>query len=115
MGKSYRNPVIYAQELQTEMVQHQLTRRGMAERCGVSSDRITQWLLLLELPESILEEVIALGDQWARRIITESRLKTMRGSRSLIGGKCSYQWTVIRLMSHYRFLDSNSFHLNNAN
>ena len=47
--KIYRNPVIYAQELQDEMVRDSLTRKELAKRHGVSSDRITQWLCLLKL------------------------------------------------------------------
>ena len=40
--RKYRNPLIYAMEVQEEMVRDNLTRKQLAERCGVSSDRITQ-------------------------------------------------------------------------
>ena len=39
---TFRNPVIYAQELHDEMVRDSLTRKELAQRHGVSSDRITQ-------------------------------------------------------------------------
>jgi hypothetical protein len=62
--KKYRNPVIYARELQEEMVRDNLTRKQLAERHGVSSDRITQWLCLLKLPEEKLSEIEVLEDHW---------------------------------------------------
>jgi hypothetical protein len=34
----------------------------MGRRFGVSSDRITQWLCLLKLPEEKLREIEGLGD-----------------------------------------------------
>ena len=49
--KHYRNPVIYARELRDEMIRDNLTQKQLSERHGVSSDRITQWLCLLKLPE----------------------------------------------------------------
>jgi len=42
---------------------------------GFSSDRITQWLRLLKLPEDRLREIEALGDHWDRRVITERKLR----------------------------------------
>jgi hypothetical protein len=39
-----------------------LNRREMDKRLGVSSDRITQWLCLLKLPEEKLREIEELGD-----------------------------------------------------
>ncbi|MCK4505501.1 MAG: hypothetical protein KAW14_07795 [Candidatus Aegiribacteria sp.] len=78
--KKYRNPVIYAQELYDEMVRDNLTRRLLAKRHGVSSDRITQWLCLLKLPERELQEVETLGDYWDRKIITERELRSQRRS-----------------------------------
>ena len=63
---TFRNPVIYAQELHDEMVRDNFTRKQLAERHGVSSDRITQWLCLLKLPEEKLKEMEALGDNWDR-------------------------------------------------
>jgi hypothetical protein len=76
--KLYHNPVIYAMELQDEMVRGQLTRRQLGERHGVSSDRITQLLLMLDLPEDQLTEVIALGDYWETQVVTERELRGKR-------------------------------------
>jgi hypothetical protein len=78
-SNKYRNPIIYAQELHDEMVRDTLTRKQLAERHGVSSDRITQWLCLLKLPEEKLKEIVALGDHWEMRLITERELRTIRG------------------------------------
>jgi len=71
----YRNPVIFAKELQAEMLRFKLTRKELAARHGVSSDRITQWLCLLKLPSETLKEVEALGDFWDRKIVTERQLR----------------------------------------
>ena len=75
--KSYRNPIIYARELQEEMIRDNLTRKQLGEMYGVSSDRITQWLCLLKLPEKKLKEFEALGeDYWERQLITERQLRS---------------------------------------
>ncbi len=79
--KTYRNPVIYARELHEEMVRDNLTRRLLAERHGISSDRITQWLCLLKLPEEKLQEIEALGDNWDRKVVTERELRERRQSQ----------------------------------
>ncbi len=78
--KIYRNPVIYAQELHEEMIRDDLTRKQLAERQGVSSDRITQWLCLLKLPKEKLNEIEALGDYWSRQMVTERELRKIRRS-----------------------------------
>jgi hypothetical protein len=75
---SYRNPIIYARELHEEMVRDNLSRRQLAERHGVSTDRITQWLCLMKLPEEKLKELEELGDNWDRRVITERQLREIR-------------------------------------
>jgi len=80
-SKKYRNPVIYAQELHDEMVRDSLTRKQLAERHGVSADRITQWLCLLKLPEEKLREIEALGDYWDKQIVTERELRGVRRSK----------------------------------
>ena len=77
-SKKYRNPVIYAQELHDEMVRDNLNRKQLAERHGVSSDRITQWLCLLKLPEDKLREVKFLGDYWDKQVVTERELRFIR-------------------------------------
>ncbi|MBD3369445.1 hypothetical protein GF402_03670 [Candidatus Fermentibacteria bacterium] len=88
-SKTYRNPVIYAQEIRDEMKRLGLTRREMGKRLGVSSDRITQWLCLLKLPEAKLREIDGLGDYWGRTVITERELR-----RSMIDQSKSDQNTT---------------------
>ena len=76
--KCYRTPVIYAKELMEEMLRDNLTRKQLAERHGVSADRITQWLCLLKLPEEKLREIEALGDYWENQVVTERELRDNR-------------------------------------
>jgi len=78
--KTYRNPVIYAQELHDEMVRDNITRKQLANRHRVSSDRITQWFCLLKLPEDELRKIEALGDYWDKQVITERELRSSRRS-----------------------------------
>ena len=78
--KVYRNPVIYARDLNDEMVRDNLTRKQLAKRYEVLSDRITQWLCLLNLPKEMLMEIEALGDNWNEQIITERELRSQRRS-----------------------------------
>jgi len=77
-SRKYRNPVIYAQELRDEMVRDSLSRKQLAERHGVSSDRITQWLCLLKLPGERLKEIELLGDYWDKQMVTERALRRIR-------------------------------------
>ena len=79
-SRKYRNPIIYAQELRNEMVCDGLTRKQLAERHGISSDRITQWLCLLKIPEGKLKEIKSLGDNWDRQMVTERELRKIRRS-----------------------------------
>ncbi len=74
----YRNPLLYARELQLEMIRHNLTRVQLGQRHGITSDRITQWLCLLKLPEEKQREIEALGDHWDRRVVTERELRRWR-------------------------------------
>ena len=78
--KPYRNPVIYARELHEEMVRSNLSRKQLADKHGVTSDRITQWLCLLKLPESQLREIESLGDNWEQQMVTERELRSIRRS-----------------------------------
>jgi len=55
-----------------------LTRRQLAKRHGVTSDRITQWLCLLKLPAEKLREIEALGDYWENQVVTERELRKYR-------------------------------------
>lgn len=65
-------------ELQDEMILNHLSRRQLGDRHGVSADRITQILLVLDLPENKLNEIIVLGDHWSRQVITERGLRQKR-------------------------------------
>jgi hypothetical protein len=55
-----------------------LTRKHLAESHRVSSDRITQWLCLLKMPEDKLYEIAASGDHLDRKIISEKKLRAMK-------------------------------------
>ncbi|HPE51099.1 MAG TPA: hypothetical protein PLS83_06345 [Methanothrix soehngenii] len=59
------------------MMQYNLSRKQLAEKHGVSSDRITQRLCLLKLPEKKLRETEVLGDHWNRQIVTERELRRL--------------------------------------
>jgi len=74
----YRNLLIFARELHDEMLRDNLTRVQLGQRHGVTSDRITQWLCLLKLPEKTQREIEALGDYWDRRVVTERELRRQR-------------------------------------
>ncbi len=65
-------------ELQAEMSTDQLTRQQLADRHGISLDRVIQWLALLKLPETKIKEIVALGDYWERRLVTERELRRKR-------------------------------------
>jgi hypothetical protein len=80
-SRTYRNPVIYARELHQEMVRDNLARKQLAQRHGVTSDRITQWLCLLKLPEEKIQEIEELGDNWDRKVVSERQLRDLRRSR----------------------------------
>ena len=65
-------------ELQEELVRDNLTRNQLAKRHGISSDRVTQLLCLLKLPDSEKARVLALGDNWDRQVVTERQLRKLR-------------------------------------
>lgn len=70
--------MIFARDLYQELVRDELSRRQLAQRHGVSSDRITQWLCLLKMPEETLREIEELGDYWDRQVVTERKLRRIR-------------------------------------
>ncbi len=78
--RCYRNPVIFAMELQAEMSTDHLTRQQLADRHGISLDRVIQWLALLKLPQAQLEEIKVLGDHWEHRVVTERELRRRRSN-----------------------------------
>jgi hypothetical protein len=65
-------------ELSDELVRDNLTRKQLAERHGITSDRVIQWLCLLKLPQDIQRQVLALGDNWEKQILTERELRKLR-------------------------------------
>jgi hypothetical protein len=82
--KIFRNPLLYARELRDRMLAEGISRAELARRLGVSRARVTQWLDLLELPEKVLREAEALGDNWNRQVVTERELR--RSGRDQGGG-----------------------------
>jgi ParB-like chromosome segregation protein Spo0J len=52
-----------------------INRAELAKRLGVSRARVTQWLDLLDLPERVLHEAEALGDNWGRQVVTERKMR----------------------------------------
>lgn len=75
--KRFRNPLMVAIELQEELVRDNLTRKQLAERHGISSDRVTQWLCLLKLSDHEQARILALGDYWRRQVVTERNLRKL--------------------------------------
>lgn len=67
----YRNPVIFAKELQAEMTKDHLTRQQLASRHGISLDRVIQWLALLKLPRAKLAQIEASEDLLGHRLVTK--------------------------------------------
>jgi ParB-like chromosome segregation protein Spo0J len=65
-------------ELRDRMATESNSRAEIARRMGVSRALVTQWLDLLGLPEKLIQEAEALGDNWDRQVVTEREL---RGSR----------------------------------
>jgi hypothetical protein len=77
-SRIYRNPLVFAIELQDELIRDNLTRKQLAERHAITSDRVTQWLCLLKIPDEEKARVLALGDNWEKQIVTERELRALR-------------------------------------
>ena len=54
-----------------------LTQAELARKHGISSARINQWLSLLKLPEMEIRRVLAMGDYWEQRLLTEQSLRNL--------------------------------------
>lgn len=52
-----------------------INRAELVRRLGVSRARVTQWLALLELPEEVIREARAQGDNWERQVMTERKMR----------------------------------------
>ena len=53
----------------------ELSGAELARKLGFSRARITQLMNLLKLPEELLSEIEAMGDNWKRRLMTERMLR----------------------------------------
>jgi hypothetical protein len=77
-GRTFRNPIIVAQELQDEMKRDGISQAELARRHGLSRVLVHQWRALLELPEKDIERLKTMGDNWERRLLTERALRRLR-------------------------------------
>ena len=73
--KTYRNPIIYAMELKEEMSREGLTQAELSRKHGISRARVNQWLALLRLPTGKRMRILAMGDRWKKRLLTERALR----------------------------------------
>lgn len=78
--KTFRNPMVVAIELAEEMKRDGISRAELARRHRMSRARVTQWLSLLDLPRLEIKRVLAMGDYWERRLVTERSLRDMQKS-----------------------------------
>ncbi len=76
--KVYRNPVVLAQEwkrgLETGVY---ISQADLAGKMKLSPARVSQILHLLDLPSSLLQSIVNLGDLLLSRVTSERRLRTM--------------------------------------
>jgi len=70
--------MVLALELAEEQKRDGISRAELARRHGLSRARVTQWLSLMELPRIEIERVLAMGDYWERRLVTERELRQTR-------------------------------------
>lgn len=73
--KTYRNPLIMAQELADDMNREGLTQSELARNQGLSRARVNQWLSLLKLPKKEIRCILVMEDCWSRQLITERQLR----------------------------------------
>ena len=52
-----------------------LSQADLARKHGISRTRVNQWLSLLKLPGKEIRRILAMGDNWERRLITERMLR----------------------------------------
>jgi len=69
--------MVIALELAEELKHDGISRAELARRHGLSRARVTQWLSLMELPRIEIERVLAMGDYWERRLVTERGLRRL--------------------------------------
>ena len=80
--KTFRNPIIFALELQGEMRREGFSQSELARKHGISRVRVNQWLSLLDLPKLEIEKVLAMGDYWERRLVTERLLRRVTSNHT---------------------------------
>ena len=80
------------------MIRDNLTRKLLAERHGVSADRITPWLCLLKLPEEKLREIVSVGDYCEKQLVTERELRKLR--RRILTDQSPSNVTVVDTSPH---------------
>jgi DNA-binding transcriptional regulator YiaG len=73
--RTFRNPLIVAMEMADEMERKGLTQAELAHKHGISRARVNQWLSLLQLPVGERRRILAMGDNWGRRVVTERMLR----------------------------------------
>jgi predicted transcriptional regulator len=74
-GRTFRNTIFVALELQAEMKRDGISQAELARRHGLSRARVHQWLSLLESPKREIDRLKAMGDNWERRLATERMLR----------------------------------------
>jgi len=76
--KTYRNPLVVAMEMAEEMRREGITQAELARKHDVSRARVNQWLSLLKLPAGERKRILAMGDHWERRVVTEREMRKQR-------------------------------------
>jgi len=62
-------------ELSAEMRRERISQSELARRHGMTRARVNQWLSLLRLPVGERRRILAMGDHWGRRVLTERSLR----------------------------------------
>jgi len=73
--RTFRNPLIVAMDMADEMEREGLTQAELVQKHGISRTRVNQWLSLLQLPVGERRRILAMGDHWERRVLTERSLR----------------------------------------
>jgi hypothetical protein len=73
--RTFRNPLIVSMEMADEMEREGLIQAELALKHGISRARVSQWLSLLQLPVGDRRRILAIGDNWERRVLTERSLR----------------------------------------
>jgi hypothetical protein len=72
----YRNPIFLAREWQKGLSEGKYSSRAdLSRKMGVSRARVTQILILLKLPQDVIETLKGKGDPLPKQTVTERRLR----------------------------------------